>query len=190
LVEAPFTTSFQEPSAAALASDADERVVLEKIVADYNTSAGPGYFQLEQLSARHFSVVGRGSKTSSGHPIQKPAILDTLVTIPAEERTLGETLQLICQQVTKTTGTKLELFPSAGNILNASVTIGGSDVAARQLIAQAFAATRARISVDTLYSIFLDSYALNYQPTMRGVIDERGNKRLEELPALPPPAQP
>lgn len=133
-----FQSTFPEPTAIT-SGDAEEQV-LQKVVADYNASGNPGKFVVRKEAAARYAVVGISRRNDAGRDEAVDVLLDTPITITLEQRDAAATLQLIADTLTATTGVKVYLGTiglSSNPLSEATLTIGGTNVAARTLLLQA-----------------------------------------------------
>jgi hypothetical protein len=130
-----FQSSFPEPS-----SENTEERVLEKLVADYNSSGNPGKFAVREETDGRYAVIGVSRRDESGKDEAVNTLLDTPITIPVQQRDATATLQLIVDTLASTSGVKIKLGTiglSSDPLQEATLTIGGANVPARKLLLQA-----------------------------------------------------
>ena len=133
-----FQSSFPEPSS--ITSGDVEGQVLQKLVADYNSSGNPGKFIVRKEAEGRYAVIGVSRKDESGKDEPVNALLDTPITIPVQQRDATATLQLIVDTLAATSGVKVKLGTiglSSNPLQEATLTIGGANVPARTLLLQA-----------------------------------------------------
>lgn len=112
---------------------ARELEVLRKIVSDYNASGNPGKFTVRQLPDGNFDVVGVATRDNSGAEVAITPILDTRVSVPVAPQTLDATLDAIWGALSGRIGGGLGGgYPPMGF----TITVGGSNVPARDLLMQ------------------------------------------------------
>lgn len=129
-----FRSSFPEPS-----SGNTEEQVLEKLVADYNSSGNPGKFAVREETDGRYAVIGVSRRDESGKDEPVNALLDTPITIPVQQRDATATLQLIVDTLASASGVKVKLGTiglSSDPLQEATLTIGGTNVPARKLLLQ------------------------------------------------------
>jgi hypothetical protein len=130
-----FHSSFPEPSA-----ENSEEQVLQKLVADYNASGNPGKFAVRKEADGRYAVIGISRKDETGKEEAVNALLDTPITIPVQQRDARDTLHLIVDTLSETTGVDVKLGTiglSSNPLQEATLTIGGTNVSARALLLQA-----------------------------------------------------
>lgn len=133
-----FQSSFPEPSSIS-SGDAEEQV-LQKLVADYNSSGNPGKFIVRKEAEGRFAVVGTSRKDENGRDEAVNALLDTAISIPVQQRDATATLQLIVDTLSANTRVKVYLGTiglSSDPLQDAQLAIGGANVPARTLLLQA-----------------------------------------------------
>ncbi len=86
------------------------------------------------------AIVGTAIKEQSGHDRPVPAILDSTISLPLQERTAYGTLDLIAKRLSRKLGTIVAYAGIEGMADNCAVqsivTVGGDNVPARSLLLQ------------------------------------------------------
>jgi hypothetical protein len=170
LVDAPKSSTLAKlPAGAAFsvqfpANAPDEEKTLRLIVDSYNQSKNPGQFELRHTDG-NFYVVGNAAHDDKGAIAKQSAIFDSLITIPTDERSVTETVKLICDQIAAQGAPAITLGvtprrPMAHN----TVKLGGTKVSARDLLRQALQGTHQNFYWHLLYDpnskgYFLDIHA-------------------------------
>jgi len=148
----PFTVEFP-------ANKPDQEKTLRLIVDFYNQSKYPGRFELRH-SGDTYSVVGTAAHDAKGAMSPEQPLLDLPVTLPAQERTIVDTIDLICHSLAAQRHTTVIIGVQPRNLIaHTSVKIGGSKVPARELLLQCLAATH-----HTLY------WRLFFDPNTKGYV--------------------
>ena len=132
-----FQTNFPEPSTVT-GNNAEEQV-LQKLVADYNSSGNPGKFMVRKEAEGRFAVIGVSRRDDSGKDELVNALLDTAISIPIQQRDATSTLQLIVDTLASTTGVKVYLGTiglSSDPLQGIELAVGGTNVPARTLLLQ------------------------------------------------------
>ena len=138
----------------------DEEKTLHLIIDAYNKSKNPGQFELRRGPENQFYVVGNAAHDEKGGISSQTAALDVPVTLPSEERALTETLDLLCQEISKQIHVEVVIGVSPRALLGkSSPKIGGAKIPARELLMQSLAATK-----HTLY------WSLFYDPNTKGYL--------------------
>ncbi len=137
-----------------------EDQTLQLIVDAYNQSSNPGRFELRRTNEGRFYVVGTSARNRANVITLRHPLLDTAVTIPARQRTVADTLNLLCHvlAIQNHTPVSVGILPRA-LVAFAKVNIGGSTVPARELLIQSLQATQR-----TLY------WCLFFDPASKGYV--------------------
>lgn len=118
----------------------DEEKTLRLILDAYNHSKNPGQFELRKNAQGAFFVVGTAAHDEKGAMAQQQAPFDLLVTIPNQERTITETINLICKALVQQNHTEITLGVNPRALIaNTPVKVGGTKVPARELLLQSLA---------------------------------------------------
>jgi hypothetical protein len=177
-----FTTTFI-PGSDMSSGSFDEKRTLDKVVADYEASANPGRFRLRGESAGRFAIVGVGSKGNTGEEKAVAPILDSRISLPVQERSVSDTIQLILQTVSEESEHKVLLGSAPVNlVLQARGKIGGENLPARQLLAQIASATRFPMVWRLLYDADSHCYFMNFEIAMDTTGDASGVPQLKPIP--------
>jgi hypothetical protein len=159
----PFFSTFTELDR----SHADKKTVLQKLIADYNSSPNPGKFRLARTAQNNDVVIGAKYKSESGREVEYKPILDCPISLVISHSELHDALELVAEQVNKSCTNDLHAqltamfasdeLPFGGLARDMSVTgtIFGNfrNEAARDVIEDLL-----RQEWDTLY------YSANYAP--------------------------
>jgi hypothetical protein len=137
-----------------------EDQTLRLIVDAYNQSSNPGRFEVRRTIEGGFHVVGTSARNKANIMSPLPPLLDTPVTIAARQRTIADTINLLCRvlAVQKHTSVSVGLLPRA-LMAYTTVKIGGAKVPARELLIQSLAATRRNVY-----------WCLFFDPTSKGYV--------------------
>ncbi len=144
-----------------------EQTVLQKVVDDYNATKNPGRFELIKNSDGTFVVVGVQVADELGNGETTKPILDTQITLPSQTRSGWDTLSAILQAIHAATGKKVAYVGISNNLfINSKMTVGGTDVAARSLLASTVSqlGTPFVLFWNLLYDHDTDMYLLNIEP--------------------------
>lgn len=136
-----------------------EDQTLRLIVDAYNQSSNPGRFELRRTAEGGFYVVGIFARNQA-YAMPRQSLLDTPVTLSPRQRTVSDTINLLCQALAMQNHTSVSvgIVPRA-LVANTRVQIGGGAVSARQLLMQSLQATR-----QTLY------WCLFFDPASKGYV--------------------
>jgi hypothetical protein len=166
-----------------ISGSADEERALDKIVADYEASANPGRFILKRESGGRFSVVGVGIRDSNGSEKSVTPILNNRISLPLNERTVSDTIQLILQAVSENSEYKVLVGSAPLNlVLQTRTKVGGDNVPARQLLIQAASATRFPLVWAVLFDADMHCYFINFEVAMRATGHAEGTPQLKPIP--------
>jgi hypothetical protein len=120
----------------------DEAQTLQALVDAYNQTGNPGHFELRKGPEQDFDVVGISAHDAKGNVSKQTVVLDTAVTLPAQSRTVLDTIDAILQQVSQADHVAIELAISPRSLLRGTnVTLGGTNEPARTLLRKTLAAT-------------------------------------------------
>jgi len=141
----------------------DEQKTLQLLIDSYNRSSNPGRFELRSDKDRPgvFDAVGTAANDSQGHVSQQQVLLDLPVTITAEERTVSDTIDSICQKVAEKSHVKVALGVYPLGLDHASATVGGKELTARTYLSQTFESTSRKLVWRLLYDPDSNGYFLN-----------------------------
>lgn len=139
----------------------DEEKTLQLIVDAYNQSNNPGRFDLRHPSTEQFDIVGMSAHDEKGKISKQAVVLDTPITIPAEDRTVADTVDLICQKVSDKTHISVTLGVHPLGLDRQRATVGGKEMSARAYISTATEPTGRKISWRLLYDPDSKSYVLD-----------------------------
>jgi len=182
-----FQSSFPEPSSIA-SGDAEEQV-LQKLVADYNSSGNPGKFVVRKEEDARYAVIGVSRRDENGRDEAVNALLDTAISIPVQQRDARATLNLIADTLTAFSGVKVYLGVtglSSDPLQDAEVTIGGSNMPAGTLLLQALDGVSSTsphfwgIFVwEFLFNADMNAYYLNLRSATKTETDADGRQRVQ-----------
>lgn len=168
-------------------SSGGELKVLDKIVSDYNVSGNPGQFVVRAQMDGSCAVLG-AEVGESGLSASPGSILNTPITLATAARSAANTLTLILGSISSTTGIAVGQGYSPLNLLQQSqVSIGGSDVPARNLLMELFEAMQVKMSWDLWWEPNMQTFLLRLRPAVREVPDMFGGGRLIPVSPNPPP---
>lgn len=175
-----FTATFNAGSDMSSGSPDEERA-LQKVVADYNASRNPGRFVLKTESTDRFAIVGIATKDTSGNEKAVTPILDTRISVPLQERSVKEAIELISQAVSEKSLPKVE-FGNAPTIeaLQTRMRVGGDNLMARELFAQV--AVAIRMFWLLLYDADAHCHFMNIDIARKPISDGLGPLQLKPIP--------
>jgi hypothetical protein len=167
-------------------SPVEERLVLNKIVSDYNASGNPGKFVVRKQSDGSYAVVGNSVKDDNGNSKSVSSVLDTPISIPSGRRDVLTTIGLILDAVSSSSGIKILAATMPMNVLiHSQVTIGGENVSARNLLLEALAGTKRTTVWQLLYDADNQTYYLNIIFAKIAQYDTSGKRTTVPIDRLP-----
>lgn len=115
----------------------DRRTVLDSMVGTYTQSGNIGSFRvLHQGDLSH--VIAAEWKKRDGKVEKRRSLFDTLISFPAQERSIGEALALILELAGNQAGTQIVLGNVSGNLLTHGTQIGAQGITARDALVLLF----------------------------------------------------
>jgi len=154
-------------------SPAEEKAVLQKVIADYNKSANPGKFRLLDEGGGRFAVVGavRGSTAA------QTAILDSPITVDVKETNGSWAMSKICDGLTAASGAKFQLAQYPLNVLvRTQVSLHTENESARDVLRAVLARAPQKLMWSVLYDIDDEAYYLNLIPVVEAGIAPTGER--------------
>jgi hypothetical protein len=140
----------------------EEEKTLRIVIDAYNRSRNPGQFELRHSNQGQFYVVGTAAHDEKGAIVQQQALFDFPLTLSTEERTIAETVDLICKAVGKQSHIPVVLGVFPRSLLRSTlVKAGGVNVSARDILQQCLAASRRRLYWRLLFDPASKGYFLN-----------------------------
>jgi hypothetical protein len=143
----------------------DEQKTLQIVVDAYNQSKNPGRFELRHGDPEQFDVVATAAHDEKGNLSKQEIVLDLPVMIPSGDRTVAETVDLICQKVAEKSHIAVALGVHPMGLDRQHATIGGKEMPARAYISATTEPTGRKISWRLLYDPDSKSYVLNLHQT-------------------------
>ena len=148
--------------------------IRQKIVAVYNRTSNPGRFALASEGRGRFTVIGSAVKNSVGQEEKIVPVLDTHISIPVAERTTGDAIRLILDELSAKCNCKVGAGGGPINLLiNSNVTTGGNDISARQLLIQTLDATGEPMIYTLWYSQNTNTYLLSLAGAARAIREKK-----------------
>ncbi|HXR18224.1 MAG TPA: hypothetical protein VN777_18660 [Terriglobales bacterium] len=140
----------------------DEAKALSAVVDAYNQSGNPGRFELRKESEQNFDVVGTSARDEKGRMSEQTVVLDVPITLAEQPRSAVDTIDLIFQQVSQASHIEVARGVSPRSLLAGSkVTVGGTKVAARVLLARTLAGTNRTLYWRMLFNPESKGYLLS-----------------------------
>jgi hypothetical protein len=146
----------------------DEKKTLQMLVDFYNRSSNPGRFELRgDGSEQLFDVVGTAAHDDQGHVSPQQALLDLPITIDVQERTVNDTLDLICQKIADKSHIQFTLGVHPLGLDRVHVNVGGKDLSARSYLLRTIESTNRKLYWRLLFDPDSGSYYLNLHQLKR-----------------------
>lgn len=161
--------------------------VLQAVVAAYNQTDNPGRFFLENEPSGRIAVVGVSKSVGMTPEHQDDTFLSTKISLPIAKRTLGETVEAILDAVIERTRIRAQIGtgPTPRVMQGDVVTVGGSNVAARDLLRQSLDQTGRTWLWSMLYEPTYGTYFFNIRGVTVAVVDSNGRRHLESVDPKP-----
>lgn len=177
-----FQTEYPEKPNTAT-SLAEERMVLNKVVADYNQSGNPGKFTVREEGNGRFAIVGEYVRDNEGKDKKLIPILDTPIYLPRSTRSAVNTIELILRELSAKTGINAVPGGMPTNPRHPIVTVGGEEAPARNLLIEALSGYRATLVWLFLYDTQSETYAFSLQGALPAPKNELEQRTMEKLKA-------
>ena len=155
------TDSAKTDSDKTVSAKAEEKM-LRAIIEAYNRSQNPGRFEIRTSAQGEVDVVGAAAHDAKGGISQQEVLFDLPIALPSKERTLVETAELICQQLTEQgqVTVTLGVYPRS-TLGHTPVTIGGAKAPARDLLRQCLQAAKRKLYWQLIFDPEAHCYFLN-----------------------------
>jgi hypothetical protein len=141
-----FSSTFPEPRAGEVAT---QEPTLRKVIEDYNATENPGKYVLRSGPGKPFTVIGTEVRDDAGNLKEITPILDTPISITAQQRSAYETLDAILKALSSAVGKRIILMSLPNNLLiQTRASLQGSNIPARQLLQELFSATQRPLQYD------------------------------------------
>lgn len=139
----------------------DEEKTLRTVVEQYNQSKNPGRFELRHADG-NFYVVGTAARDNKGALATQQVLLDFPITISSKERTVEETVNEICSELSSHAHTAVAIGVVPTSLLEHNkVTVGGTKVPARDLLLQSVTGTHHALYWRLLFDPNSKAYTLD-----------------------------
>ena len=123
---------------AAADSSPDQKMALQTVLDAYNSSTNPGRFELRPNPDGSSDFVGVAAHDEKGQIAKQQPVLDVAITLPAEERSVADTVDLICQKVAEQSHTPVTVGVTPFGLFTKRKTkTGGTQESARALLIKA-----------------------------------------------------
>jgi hypothetical protein len=168
LVEGPGPTGMTKyPSGSVFnfdfsANAPEEEKVLRQAVDAYNKTDNPGRFELRKDADGHFHVVGTAARDDKGTIAKQAVLLDLTVKVPAEELSVTDTLNQVCEELSAESHVQVAIGISPRSLLDHNkVKLSGSKASARDLLEQSLQATHRNLYWRLIYDPSSKGYFLD-----------------------------
>ncbi len=139
----------------------DQTKLLTAVVNAYNESNGAAEFKLLNEAGSRFTIVGAGVRDTNGELVIQPAVLDQLITIPKSQRSVAETISLICNRVSMQSKVTISIHLDPALSPSTAAAIGGQSMPAREMLSEAVTALGSKAHWRLLYEDHSRTYTLN-----------------------------
>jgi len=143
----------------------EEGKILQLVVDAYNQSDNPGRFVLRSGKEGAFFVVGEQAHDARGQISQQRSVFDTPITLVRQDRMASDTVSLICKKIATLRGVAVTLAITPRKVMYAQVTVGGTNVPARDLLLQTLTSTRQKLYWRLLFDPVTKGYFLDIHMT-------------------------
>ncbi len=140
----------------------EEEKTLRLVVDSYNQSNNPGRFELRRDTQGNFRVVGTAALDEKGTISAQPVFLDLPLTLSTEERSITDTVNLICEGIAAQNKTAVAVGVSPRGLMNRTLAkVGGTKIPAHDLLAESLTATHHNLYWRLLFDPDSKSYVLS-----------------------------
>jgi hypothetical protein len=140
----------------------DQEKTLRLIVDAYNQSKNPGRFELRRTTEGDFYVTGVAAHNEKGAMSSQEPLFDIAITLASQERSVADSLDLLCSAVAAQEHTTIVVGISPRSILeHTTAPIGGSKKSARELLIDCLRATHRNLYWRLLFNPAAKCYFLN-----------------------------
>ena len=152
--------------------------LLETVIASHGQIKNSASFKVVQFGDNEFSIVGTGAASKEGQQTVQAPPLDRRITFPEAERTLAETLNLICDAI----NVRLMAQFTGGPDKSRHVRIGTNNEIAREVLARTMRMPGGtKIAWVLNYMPDLHLYTLGIRPVQIEVSGPNGVGHLQTL---------
>lgn len=139
----------------------DPKDLLGTLLDTYSASGNPGLFGLDETFGV-FHIIPVSVRKADGQIVKQSSMLQTTISLPEADRSVGETLQAILGTVTRVTGKRLVMGTTPIDLLFHSRTQqSATSEAAKTALVRALTATGRKLSWQLFYDPGQKMYALN-----------------------------
>jgi len=137
--------------------------VVRQLLNSNNRAGYAGRFRLK-MNGEIMHIIPTAYKSKSGALVRQQAVFDSVITIPSQDRTVLQSLELLCDAISRSTGVKVVLGTIPDNLFYHSRSrVGAKRETARDFLVRllATANTTVHLSWRLLYGPGTRYYALN-----------------------------
>lgn len=159
-------------------STSEEFQVLDKVVSDYNATQNPGKFVVRALHDGSYAIIGQSFENSAGGEVSVRPVLDTPISLPGTTRNGVVTIKAILDALNKASSYKvgLGIIPISA-LVRSQLTVGGSNVSARELLLDAIDQVKtAKLVWDLLFDPDGRVFYLSLLPASQAHYDSFGKR--------------
>lgn len=156
------------------ASVSEERAVLQKVIADYDSSGNPGKFSLRDEGGGRFAVVG----ATSGASEIPTGVLDSPITVESKTTNGAWALEKICSSLSASSRVQVRLLQYPLNtFVHMQLTLHAENEPARDVLRSVLSHASQKLIWSLLYDIDDKTYYLNLIPVVKVNIAPTGQIR-------------
>jgi hypothetical protein len=140
----------------------EEEKVLGQVLDAYNKTDNPGRFDLRNDGNGSFYVIGAAAREEKGAIAKQMILLDLTVNVPAEERSITDTLNQVCEELSVESHVQVIIGISPRSLLDHNkVKLSGSKATGRDLLRRSLEATHHKLYWRLIYDPSSKSYYLD-----------------------------
>jgi hypothetical protein len=137
-----FTVDVPADTAATATAPPPEDKTLQSIVDAYNQSKNPGRFELRKNEDGSYVVSGVGARDEKGKVAAQEAIFDLTITMPKQQSSASETLELLCQKIAEPSHVQITVGVTPRKLMDyTKVNVSGTRAQGRTLLARILEST-------------------------------------------------
>jgi hypothetical protein len=135
----PRTTSFEFslPSIDEIRNVGNPEATIRSVIETYHRYGNPGRFKLLKFGDGEYSIVAESAGDKNGRMVAQQLPLDTVISFPAETRSINLIIEVICQAVSAAGGTQLSnASPADMYSVNTFTDMGATNEKARDVLSR------------------------------------------------------
>jgi len=178
------TLEIHLPVTSAERNAATPQKLIQSVIENHRAQRNPGNFKLVEFGDGEFSIVMESSADTTGQPVKRQLPLDTVISFPAQDRTLQATIDLILKSISASARFSFLQGPGGPpqSYSTIHVTIGANAEPARNVLARTLhipGDSKMRWSVTPTPNPPMTGYFFTLVPTKREITDARGGLQLQ-----------